>query len=71
VVYGAVQLALLGPGWLVAAVVIGLFEVAVVLVLRAHYTIDVFTGLITALYVAGVASWLAPMCDQALVRWFG
>jgi hypothetical protein len=68
-VYGAVQLGQLGYAWLASvAVVIAVFEVAVVLVLRAHYTMDVFAGLITALYVAGIAGTLAPVCDQALAR---
>jgi hypothetical protein len=67
-VYGAVQLANLGVGWLIVAVVISVFEVITVLVVRAHYTMDVFTGLICALFVAGLASALAPACDLALVR---
>jgi len=35
------------------------FEMATVLVLRAHYTMDVFTGLVTGLYAAYVAQLLA------------
>jgi hypothetical protein len=71
-VYGAVELAGLGSAWLVvAALAIVVFEIAVVLLLRAHYTMDVFAGLITALYVAGIAAWLALPCDRALGRAFG
>jgi hypothetical protein len=33
------------------------FEIATVLVLRAHYVMDVFTGLITGLYVSHLAGW--------------
>ena len=45
-----------GRKWLtVVAVVLVIFEVAVVLVLRAHYVMDVFTGLITGLYAAHLA----------------
>jgi len=46
-----------GKGWLTAAGIgiVG-FEVATVLVLRAHYTMDVFTGLIAGLYAAYLAS---------------
>jgi hypothetical protein len=37
-----------------------------VLVLRAHYTQDVFTGLITALWVWSVASGIAARLDTLL-----
>jgi hypothetical protein len=49
------------PGWLTAlAVAIVLFEGGAVLVLRAHYTMDVFTGLVTGLYAAYLAErWTA------------
>lgn len=39
----------------VLAFAIVIFEVATVLVLRAHYTMDVFTGLVTGLYAAHLA----------------
>ena len=67
-VYGAIELAQLGHNWLtVTAVIVVLFEIATVLVVRAHYTIDVFTGLIAALFVAGIAMRIAPSCDRALL----
>jgi PAP2 superfamily C-terminal len=70
-VYGAVELAGLACGWLVVvALAITLFEIAVVLVLRAHYTMDVFAGVMTALYVATIAAWLALPCDRALAHAF-
>ena len=70
-VYGAVELAGLGYAWLIgAAIAIVIFETGVVLLLRAHYTMDVFAGLITALYVAGIAAWLALPCDRVLTRAF-
>jgi PAP2 superfamily C-terminal len=70
-VYGAVELAALGYNWLVGlAVAIAVFEIAVVLLLRAHYTMDVFAGLMTALYVAGIAASLALPCDRALAQAF-
>jgi len=57
---GAVELARGGKRWLtVAAVGIVLFEAATVLVLRAHYTMDVFTGLVTGLYAAYLAERIA------------
>lgn len=52
-VYGATELARLrfrGARWLGLA--IALFEASTVIVLRAHYTMDVFTGAVTALLVA-------------------
>jgi hypothetical protein len=48
---------------------IALFEAATVLILRAHYTMDVFTGAVTALLVSQLAAWIAPRCDAALARW--
>lgn len=70
-VYGAVELASLGSNWLIGlAIGIAVFETAVVLLLRAHYTMDVFAGLVTALYVAGIAGWLALPCDRALAHAF-
>jgi hypothetical protein len=45
------------------------FEAATVLILRAHYTMDVFTGAVTALLVAQLAAHLAPRCDAWLARW--
>ena len=66
-VFGAVELARLGRRWLgVLGFGIALFEVAAVLTLRAHYTMDVFTGAVTALLVAGVAAKISPQCDRAL-----
>jgi uncharacterized protein involved in cysteine biosynthesis len=53
---GAVELARLGKRWLrIAAPLIVLFEMVTVLALRAHYTMDVFTGLIAGLYAAHLA----------------
>ena len=68
-VLGAVELGRLGRTWLkVAGIAVALFEVTVVLALRAHYTMDVFTGAVAALYVAQVAERMAPACDRALAR---
>jgi len=66
-VFGAIELARLGRRWLgVLGFGIALFEMAAVLTLRAHYTMDVFTGAVTALLVAGVAAKISPWCDRAL-----
>lgn len=50
---------------------IALFEALTVLVLRAHYTMDVYAGAVTALLVAELAYRWAPPCDRALARLSG
>ncbi len=68
-VLGAVELVRFGGRrWLPIAVLIVVFEAITVLVLRAHYTMDVFTGAIVALYVATLAKRWAPACDRQLAR---
>lgn len=68
-VLGALELARLKKSWLTAlAVALALFEIAAVIVLRAHYTMDVFTGALAALLISGVAARLAPPCDRLLTR---
>jgi PAP2 superfamily protein len=55
-VLGATEMARFGRRWLTAlGVTVVIFEVLTVLVLRAHYTMDVFTGLVTGLYAARLA----------------
>jgi membrane-associated phospholipid phosphatase len=71
-VFGAVELGRIGWRWLTAiAVAVAVFEVATVLVLRTHYTMDVFAGAVTAMLVAVFVGYLAPPCDRALGRAFG
>ena len=68
-VYGACELARLRRPWLVwLGILIALFEASTVLVLRAHYTMDVFTGAIAALYISTLAARLAPHCDRWIAR---
>jgi hypothetical protein len=63
-VFGGIELARLGKRWLtIAAVGIVLFEIATVLILRAHYTMDVFTGLIAALWVSQICAKVSPSID--------
>jgi len=51
------EIARMGKRWLTAlGVVITLFEIATVLILRAHYTMDVFAGIVTGLYASNLAS---------------
>jgi membrane-associated phospholipid phosphatase len=66
-VFGGIELARLGKRWLtIAAVGIVLFEIATVLILRAHYTMDVFTGLIAALWVSQICAKVSPPIDAWL-----
>jgi hypothetical protein len=68
-VYGSIELSWWGgPAWAVVGASIALFEMAAVLVLRAHYTLDVFAGAVTAFAAAVVAAWMAPTCDIWLVE---
>jgi hypothetical protein len=68
-VLGAVELGRLGRPWLRwAGVALAVFEVVAVLTLRAHYTMDVFTGAVAALYMAQVAERISPAFDRALAR---
>jgi hypothetical protein len=70
-VFGAVELGRLGWRWLTpVAVAVAVFETTTVLVLRAHYTMDVYAGAVTALLVAAFVAYLAPLCDQVLARVF-
>ena len=64
-VLGATELARLGRrGLTILGIGIVLFEAATVLILRAHYTMDVFTGLVTGLYAAYLADRIAHSVRQ-------
>jgi hypothetical protein len=68
-IYGAVYLgSTLGPIGIALGILVAIFEIGTVLILRAHYTMDVFTGAITALYVNQLAWKFAPCVDQFLAR---
>lgn len=55
-VLAVTEIARLRKHWLTAlGIVVAVFEIATVLVLRAHYTMDVFTGIVTGLYAAYLA----------------
>jgi hypothetical protein len=69
-VFGCLELARFGgTAGAVAGVVIAVIEIVTVLALRAHYTMDVFTGAVTALWVFTVADALAPRLDSLVVAW--
>ena len=57
-----------GPAFAILGAAIVLVEAAAVLVLRAHYTMDVFAGAVTALWVWCASSALAPGIDAWLAR---
>lgn len=64
-VLGALELAQLGGGFYLAlAIAVVIFEVVTILLLRAHWTMDIFTGIITALWVHEVVSRYAPNVDH-------
>jgi PAP2 superfamily protein len=63
-VLGAIEAAHLGPLWLAVTVaVIALGEMVIVLVLRAHYTLDVVAGVFAAFLAADWGGRLSPMVD--------
>jgi len=64
-VFAATEVARLKKAWLTAvAVLIVMFEILTVLVLRAHYTMDVFTGLVVALWVGSFIDRLSTPIDR-------
>ena len=68
-VFGTLELARLGkPPIVILAILLGLFEVTAVIVLRAHYTMDVFAGAMTALFVGLIAEKIAMPVDRWLER---
>jgi hypothetical protein len=71
-VYGAATLAgHWGSAGLALGLAIALFEALTVLVLRAHYTMDVFTGIICALWVYSLDGKLAAWVDGVIQHWVG
>jgi hypothetical protein len=66
-VFGAIEVSRLRRTWLTTtAVLLVVFEVATVLILRAHYTMDVFTGIVAALWIANVTEYISPRLDHLL-----
>lgn len=66
-VFGAIELSRFRRNWLtVCSILLVFFEVAAILVLRAHYTMDVFTGFLTALWVSRISERLSPALDRCL-----
>src|SRR5262252_1674900 len=66
-VFGAIELSRFHRKWLtVSAILLVLFELAAVLVLRAHYTMDIFAGILAALWVARLSERISPALDRRL-----
>ncbi|HKW35502.1 MAG TPA: phosphatase PAP2-related protein [Candidatus Acidoferrum sp.] len=66
-VFGAIELSRFHRKWLtVTSILLVLFEIAAVLVLRAHYTMDVLTGVLAALWAARASERIAPALDRRL-----
>lgn len=71
-VYGAATLAgHWGPWGLALGLAIAFFEAITVLLLRAHYTMDVFTGVVCALWVYSLGGQFAPWIDHAIAQAVG
>ena len=71
-VYGAATLAgHWGPAGLALGLAIAFFEAITVLLLRAHYTMDVFTGIVCALWVYSLSATAAPHVDALIRHWVG
>jgi len=69
-VYGAMELWRYQRGWLrLSALLIAFIEVLTVLVLRAHYSMDVLTAILAAICVSSIAARLSLTCDPKLANW--
>lgn len=66
-VLGAIEICRIAPWWLGAiAVLVAIAEALIVLILRAHYTMDVITGALAAWVAADLAEWIASHSDSLL-----
>jgi PAP2 superfamily C-terminal len=66
-VFGAMELYRLRRNWVTAAaVLLVFFEVTTVLILRAHYTMDVFAGIAAAFWIAHFSERISPRLDRLI-----
>ena len=66
-VLGAIEISHGAPPWLGVVVwVVAFLEAAVVLVLRAHYMLDIIAGALAAWFAADIAAGLTPVIDRWL-----
>jgi hypothetical protein len=70
-VLGAIELAHAGPPWLALVMCgVAVLEAATVLVLRAHYTMDVFAAALAAFFAYNLGAAAAPAVDGWLAALF-
>src|SRR5438067_1507373 len=66
-VFGALELTRFGRKWItLAAALIVVFEISTVLILRTHYTMDVFAGIVAALSIANLSERISPRLDRLI-----
>jgi hypothetical protein len=70
-VYGCLELGRHGAMVAAALAAVAVGEAATVLILRAHYTMDVFAGAVTACVAWAAAARVAPSADALLARLVG
>jgi hypothetical protein len=71
-VYATLELShLIGGVGALVGVGVTLVQVVAVIILRTHYTMDVFAGIVTALWAWTIVSASAPAIDSAAVAWLG
>jgi membrane-associated phospholipid phosphatase len=58
------------PLLLALGIALALFEIGTVIVLRAHYTMDVIAGAVAAVWAAHAADYIAPRLDRTLAAWW-
>jgi hypothetical protein len=67
-VFGAIELSRLRRKWVTAAAILLVcFEVATVLILRAHYSMDVFAGIAAAFWIASLSERISPRLDRWII----
>jgi PAP2 superfamily C-terminal len=67
-VLAVTEIARLAKRWLTAlGILVVIFEIATVLVLRAHYTMDVFTGIVTGLYAGHLAGCISAALNRVRI----
>jgi hypothetical protein len=67
-IFGAIELARWRKSMIPVGIAIAIFEMTAVLMLRAHWTMDVYAGAVTAVMVAFLAGHLAKPIDTLLAR---
>ena len=68
-VLGALEITNIAPGWLGwTACTVAALEAVVVLVLRAHYTLDIIAGALAAWFALDVSRVISTMVDALLAK---